>query len=180
MDPKPNEIYQHFKGNLYKIITLAIHSETEEKMVVYQALYGEYQVYVRPLSMFVEKLDPQKYGDVVQEYRFERMNQIIGQENVSPVISGTPKRLKETEESVDDSAEESSLDPDVMKFLEADTYDEKANILAFLHHKITDDMINTMAIAMDVEVNEGEIEQRYEALKNCLHTLIKYECNRIR
>ena len=52
--------------------------------------------------------------------------------------------------------------------------------LTGLHHRITDDMINTMAVAADVEVKEGELEDRYEELKNCLLTLNKYECNRLR
>ena len=50
-------IYRHYKGNEYEVITTAIHSETEEKMVVYRALYGEYGVWVRPYEMFVETVE---------------------------------------------------------------------------------------------------------------------------
>lgn len=47
-------IYQHYKGNLYQVLHTAKHSETEESLVVYRCLYGEYGVWVRPLSMFAE------------------------------------------------------------------------------------------------------------------------------
>lgn len=47
-------IYVHYKGNGYEVIDIATHSETEEKMVVYKALYGEFGLWVRPLSMFDE------------------------------------------------------------------------------------------------------------------------------
>jgi len=50
-------IYKHYKGNLYKIIGTAIHSETMEEMVVYQALYGEMGLWVRPLTMFNESVE---------------------------------------------------------------------------------------------------------------------------
>jgi len=50
-------IYRHYKGNEYEVITVAIHSETEEKMVVYRALYGDYGVWVRPLKMFTEEVE---------------------------------------------------------------------------------------------------------------------------
>jgi len=50
-------IYRHYKGSEYEVITVATHSETEEKMVVYRALYGEYGVWVRPLEMFMETLE---------------------------------------------------------------------------------------------------------------------------
>lgn len=66
-----NGIYKHFKGNKYKVLMLAKHSETEEDCVVYQALYGERGVWVRPLAMFLEKVDRNKYPNVIQEYRFE-------------------------------------------------------------------------------------------------------------
>ena len=68
----------------------------------------------------------------------------------------------------------------VLEFLDADSYEQRLNILAGLHHRITDDMITTMAIACDVEVEEGDTETRYESLKTCLLTLEKYECNRLR
>lgn len=49
-------IYQHYKGQLYQVFSVATHSETEEKLVVYQCLYGDYSLWVRPLSMFTEQV----------------------------------------------------------------------------------------------------------------------------
>ena len=72
------------------------------------------------------------------------------------------------------------LDPFVMEFLDADSYEQRLNILAGLHHRITDGMITTMAIACDIEIDDGDTEERYEALKTCLQTLERYECNRLR
>ncbi|WP_440826001.1 DUF1653 domain-containing protein [Psychrobacter cryohalolentis] len=50
----PQGIYRHYKGNLYQVLHTAQHSETEEALVVYRCLYGEYGVWVRPLVMFSE------------------------------------------------------------------------------------------------------------------------------
>lgn len=50
----PQGIYRHYKGNLYQVLHTATHSETEEALVVYRCLYGEYGVWVRPLAMFSE------------------------------------------------------------------------------------------------------------------------------
>lgn len=49
-------IYQHYKGQQYRVFGVAQHSENEEQLVVYQALYGAYGLWVRPLSMFIEQV----------------------------------------------------------------------------------------------------------------------------
>ncbi len=148
--PKANEVYRHFKGNMYQIVTLAQHSETDEELVIYQALYGEGKTYARPLVSFMEKLSKEKYPEAPQEFRFEKV---------------------EAKESVD---------PGVMKFLDAETYGEKLEILDSMKEFLTDDMINTMSIACDIEVEEGDLGRRFESLRNCLMTFHKFESTRLR
>ncbi|MBR6113344.1 MAG: DUF1653 domain-containing protein [Bacilli bacterium] len=68
---KVNTVYRHFKGDLYLVEGIATHSETEEKMVVYRALYEDFGLYVRPYDMFISEVDHEKYPDIKQKYRFE-------------------------------------------------------------------------------------------------------------
>ena len=67
----PGRIYKHFKGDYYLVEDIVIHSETNEKMVLYRALYGAGNRYVRPYEMFAGKVDKVKYPNAPQEYRFE-------------------------------------------------------------------------------------------------------------
>ncbi len=208
-NPKPQEMYRHFKGNIYQIRCLATHSETRELMVVYQAMYDTFQIYVRPLTMFMEEVDHVKYPDVKQKYRFELLQDIQDMETMATVqvqshrteesaadsqsvckeeSCAEPQPYGLTEEPAQtqpyvqtaESDEEMHIDPLVMEFLDANTYEQRLNILAALRHRITDEMINTMAVAVDLEIKDGSIEERYDEFKNCLLTFEKYECNRLR
>ncbi len=66
-----NRIYKHFKGNYYLVIAIATHSETKEKYVVYQRLYDDMSLWIRPLTMFASEVGHEKYPNVEQEYRLE-------------------------------------------------------------------------------------------------------------
>ena len=212
--PKPHEIYKHFKGNLYQVVTIAEHSETGEQLVIYQALYGDFKTYARPLVMFTGEVDRQRYPEETQRFRFElqgtdadrqiRETEAAGVEHpvstqttvtasqpaaaqATPIVAqniaaqATATAAQTTIAPVSPAEdEEPALDPLVLEFLDADSYEEKLNILAGLHHRITNEMITTMAISCDIEVNDGEPEERYEELKNCLLTMEKFECNRLR
>lgn len=68
---KINGVYKHFKGNYYIVADIATDSETNEKYVVYRALYGDNNLWIRKLDMFLSEVDHEKYPDISQKYRFE-------------------------------------------------------------------------------------------------------------
>lgn len=70
-DLKLKSIYRHFKGELYYVEDLVINTSTDKVMVLYRALYGDKQLYVRDLEEFLSEVDRDKYPEITQTYRFE-------------------------------------------------------------------------------------------------------------
>lgn len=190
--PKPGEFYRHFKNKLYQIVTVAKHSETGEKLVIYQALYDNFGVYARPLDMFVSEVDHEKYPDVKQKYRFERITpqtkQTDTQVKSEAVRQSAAKRpeagsvqVQTSKAQVADADDDQAPNPQLIKFLDADTLEEKYNILVSMSDTITDRLLDDMAVVMDVVLPEAPLMERYEDLKNIIRTRQHYEfANRLR
>jgi len=158
-EPKPGEFYRHFKNKLYQVVAVATHSETREKLVIYQALYGEYGVYARPLDMFMSEVDKEKYPDVKQKYRFERIEDIAKISKLDDLsYSNVVEQDKRTkEESVSSESlgknekdnEKADKDTDFGKgyfieFLEADDLNTKKEILIANRELISERELDTI------------------------------------
>ena len=179
--PEPHEFYRHFKNKLYQVIAVAQHSETGEELVIYQALYGSYGIYARPLEMFMSEVDHEKYPMVKQKYRFEKV--IPGQTDSGMDIAKTSVETPEKAEVLPESVtlpEEERPNPDLMEFLDADTFEQKKRILVGMRNRITDRLIDDLAAALDVTVEDGELDERYRNLLICVDTMERFEVNRLR
>lgn len=186
--------YRHFKDKLYQVKGTAIHSETKEKMVIYQGLYGSYEMYVRPYDMFLSEVDHIKYPDVVQKYRFELIDIKTGKsleadyeennQNMESEKSEELEKLEELEELEEskesEESEESEEDSKLIRFLDAYDYKEKLDILTSMRGELNDGLIDIMAESIEVAVPEGDITDRYNSLRKCLMAHTKYEGLRLR
>jgi len=185
-NPQPGQLYKHFKGNLYQIVTIAEHTETDEALVIYQALYGTFKVYARPLNMFMSEVDKEKYPDVTQTYRFEQiMPEKEGQtqKNIADFQTAEADRSEiNSENDLPITAEEqkTQLDDGIWEFLDAKSFEERLRIFTGMQHRLNDEMINIMAVSMDTEVPEGKLTDRVASLKNYLLMQVKFECSRVR
>ena len=175
--PRPFEIYRHFKGKDYQIICMARDADTGEDIVVYQALYGDYACYTRPLSQFLSETDREKYPDAAQTQRFQEISapeekeaaEACASVQVSPK-SSVPKEMEEPKPG--------EADPALLAFLDADTMEEKSKILVSIRHRITNRLIDDFAVTLDVVIPEGSVDVRYQQLLNSIRMVQKYEIER--
>lgn len=141
-NPRPGEFYRHFKNKLYQIIAVATHSESKEKLVIYQALYGDFGVYARPLDMFLSEVDREKYPETEQKYRFEKL------ENISEESKQITDRNSEINiETINKTLKEESADePEnfFIDFLDADDYYTKKKIILANKENITDKQLDAI------------------------------------
>ena len=202
------EFYKHFKGQLYQVRALAENSEDNTPMVVYQAMYAPFKIWVRPLSTFLEKLDKEKYPDAAQEYRFERiiLDDRQNTEAVEPDIVQSEKSAAVTntihpeevitvsDEEITDALLSGQVErklsgkisdnqlaaKGLMIFLDAENYHDKRHIFSSLEPYLNDTMLNNIVVTLDLVLDEGSKEQHFETILNCLETHEHYECNRLR
>ena len=169
--PVPGAFYRHFKNKLYQVIAVAVHSETGEPMVVYQALYGTFGMYVRPLEMFMSPVDREKYPDADQEYRFER---------VWPENDPIKTAWQETEQGETDKEEElpgSWLE----RFLDALRPEDKLAVLKQMEGKATKRELDCMFLAMDLKPEpEMPVGEQIQALRRYVQLLRRYDGTRLR
>lgn len=131
--PVAGEIYRHFKGDMYRVVTTAKHADTEETFAVYQKLCGDYGIFVLPLSEFAGKTEDGKERFVLipaPEIVRGETDRAGRPENGSPFGeqgSDNEERseLRSVKADTDGSEEESGLDAGLLAFLEAETYAEK-------------------------------------------------------
>lgn len=175
----PGDKFRHFKNKIYQIVAVAYHSETLEKMVVYQALYGDYKVYVRPYDMFMSEVDRDKYPDAGQKYRFEKIEEgdLCENQSVQPEAGDKQGGAKAPE-----NAEElpEGVNPCLLEFFDREGCKEKIEYLNSIKNKIDDKLISDIAVSMDFTVGEGTLDERLDSLLYCLRTKARFECGRLR
>lgn len=258
--PGAGELYKDTAGRVYQVVAVAVHAQTGEQMAVYQAMYGEFGIYVMPLARFMGEADAGQSFGALRQHLFERLEK--------PAIAAQAQDLKETGEPADakdglqraqgrqggefvlalkaradaeaaalaprlqprtqspaeakrvlrryetetakeagydyekrrrqmeereqrremfrkterheSASEELRANPCLMKFLEAETYEEKSRVLHEIQEDMTDRLIDDIAVVLDVVIPEGELQDRFRQLQNIILTRQKYEINRFR
>lgn len=225
--PEEGQIYRHFKGSLYRIVTVAVHTEMSEKLVVYQSVEKPERVFARPLDMFMSEVDRLRYPLVRAKYRFtllvEETEDTDAKEEkpvsvetddqnegtVSTEIKESSETLEEKKqgsediEKVSDTESESVteeehtecnsddtavykedgelvLDPYVEAVLDEKEFSKKIENFEMLRGKCTDDMLLNIAISLDVQLEEGSVEEKYAQILKTLRMHEKYESARLR
>lgn len=210
--PTAGEFYRHFKGKLYQVKMIARDSESQQEMVVYQAMYAPFAYWVRPLVDFLSEVDHKKYPDVTQKLRFQKVEfqktkedadiitedvqdkkddrQVLPQtekkplpgqealsdaEMVKALESGQPERYLQGKMSEEDIAQRGLL-----LLLDAPTFREKRQIFIGLKQYLDERMLNNIAVALDIVLEDGSMEEQYESIMRCLEAFEHYEGGRLR
>lgn len=189
--PKNGEVYKHFKGNYYRVITIAHHSETNEELVIYQALYGENKICARPLDMFMSPVDHEKYPEVKQADRFEllempgdisslsdREMSLISDAMQAATAAAQDTEAQKTEPEFHMHTPDQQIHPIVLEYLEAETYDAKLKVIDAHHSELNEHMLITMAVAIDCDLKGATLYEQIDELRYCLMTKKHFEVDR--
>lgn len=175
--PKPGEFYRHFKGKIYQVINIAKHTETNEDLVMYQAMYGDFGIYARPLEMFISDVDGEKYPEVTQKKRF----QSISRDEILKECSMVEYIVHKEEPSVEfEYGNGEVVNPILLAFIDEDTLERKLEILVREKDHLTDEIVDGMAASLDLVIPEDDIENRYKSLRKCIEMQYKFEGRHLR
>lgn len=148
--PIKNSRYLDKRGKSYIAHMLARDVQTGDKMVIYEQEYGDREVLCCPLDAF-------------------RISMIPAEDAGEDPIKDLSKKPKNGQEKM-------------IAFLDTDDFEEKSNLLKdmYLHGEVTNSIIDNLAAALDVVIEEGDIQSRYEQLRICVDTRARYESLRLR
>ncbi len=202
--PVSGEFYQHFKGKLYQVKMLAKDSGTQREIVVYQALYAPYDCWTQDLEEFMAPVDKEKYPEEMQKYRFrqvvfqkpqpsdekkeereqpetvplaarEPVHSISDEELAKALKTAQPERYLENKITEEEIAERGLL-----QLLDAETFREKRQIFMGLKQYVTKRMLNNIAVALDIVLEEGDMDAQYDSIMQCMAAFERYEGGRLR
>lgn len=194
---RPGEFYRHFKNKLYQIVAVARHSETGESMVVYQALYGDYGVYVRPYDMFTSEVDHEKYPEVTQQWRFERVEPeqnaagmavgcgqaAMGNGQAAAgngqVAAGTGQVAGNRQDSRRYYADRTP-DPAFLQFLDTEDFDLRMECLKALDERVTQQELDSIYLVLDMKPEQGSLQEQLYAVRRFLTMQKRYDGSRLR
>lgn len=182
--PKPGEFYRHFKGGLYQVISLAEHTETGERLVIYQALYGTYGVYARPLDMFAGTVDREKYPGAGQMYRFEQVEPGEGAAAWGTAAARTAAIQSEAAriEKIPGPRPEEEPSPWLQEFLDTDSLEGKLALLKKAEGKVSQSEIDCIRLSLDLPPEpKGESREAQLAhIRSALLLMQKFDGSRLR
>lgn len=180
---------------------LALDSETLREQVVYQAMYEPYQYFVRDLEEFMGMVDTRKYPEAGEKHRFEKIDFTDGHKAETFTVGEHPEGREETGHKGEVSDREflkalTTGQPErylggrlteheiayrgLLQLLDAETFHERRQILVGLRQYIDKRMINNIAAAFDIVLEEGDIEEQYDSVMRCMEAFERYEGGRLR
>jgi hypothetical protein len=168
----PGRIYPDCdKEKKYQILTIARDRSTQKEMVVYQELFGSFAVFVESREAFGARMKNETAGTHLKEtaLRSEAKPDSGKTPEAEPIQASESRRAgQETEE----------IHPLFRRFLEADGYAQQMEILRGMGDVVDDTMINSIAVMMDLEIQDGPVEQRFQELLECIGMKQRYEIER--
>lgn len=174
--PAAGEIYRHFKGKKYRILHLAVSTETKQEMVVYEAADGDGKVYVSILGNFMGAVNREKYADAEQNNRFELVREAEDEELFEDLAEDETENPEETPNLTESSdTEEHTM---ILEYLDLNTGEEKLQYLQKHRNELTDRFLTAAAESMDYAERGESPEERYAEIVRYLKTKMRYESGR--